>query len=158
MGFFSKSPDLHVLGVGRSVDEEDMLLTLCSASVVAVLTKSKSKSYTVQISLMGYMCTGNGQRLVRKRPQRKRKNAKLGLRREWLGNRTTFGAHYTLLAGGTQKVNLDVATNRDLLVVPSIKCDNHCQHVIFYVSVFVKRHLVERNRARLYSVQQSSTC
>ena len=78
--------------------------------------------------------------------------------REWLGNRTTFGAHYTLLAGGTQKVNLDVATNRDLLVVPSIKYDNHCQHVIFYVSVFVKRHLVERNRARLYSVQQRSTC
>ena len=26
--------------------------------------KSKSKSYTVQISHMGYMCTGNGQRLV----------------------------------------------------------------------------------------------
>ena len=35
---------------------------------------------------------------------------------EWLRNRTSFGAYYTLLA---ELRSLNVVTNRDLLVVPS---------------------------------------
>jgi len=50
--------------------DEEMLLSLCASSAVAVIMKRRQKG---------------------------RKSRKI-LAREWLGNRTIFGAYYTLLA------------------------------------------------------------
>lgn len=64
--------------------DEEMLLSLCASSVVAVIMK---------------------------RRQKRRKNRKIWTR-EWLRNRTIFGAYYTLLA---ELRNLDISSYRNFL-------------------------------------------
>ena len=143
---------------------EEILLSLCAASVVAVL--------------------------MRRRQRKGEKN----WTREWLKNRTYFGAYYTLLA---ELRNLDVLSYRflsRLLVFATllsyimqtgkliIKSDEYssilkvpfensllilfCRHVEKscdtklekdWLTSFNMRQLVERNRAKPYSVQQRST-
>ena len=65
--------------------DEEMLLLLCASSVVAVIMK---------------------------RRQKRRKNRKIWTR-EWLRNRTIFGAYYTLLA---ELRNLEISSYRNFLV------------------------------------------
>ena len=64
--------------------DEEMLLSLCASSVVTVIMK---------------------------RRQKRRKNRKIWTR-EWLRNRTIFGAYYTLLA---ELRNLDISSYRNFL-------------------------------------------
>jgi len=64
--------------------DEEMLLSLCASSVVVVIMK---------------------------RRQKRRKNRKIWTR-EWLRNRTIFGAYYTLLA---ELRNLDISSYRNFL-------------------------------------------
>jgi len=66
--------------------DEEMLLSLCASSVVAVIMK---------------------------RRQKKTKNRKIWTR-EWLRNKTIFGAYYTLLA---ELRNLDISSYRNFLSV-----------------------------------------
>ena len=122
-----------------------MLLPLCAASIVAVIMKCRKKD---------------------------EKNRKTWTR-EWLKNRTSFGAYYTLLAELRDHVfwsRVGLSTNINtfsnfrfntaavlvaLLDLPTkprdIKLENDCS------TSFSKRQLVERNRLKLYSVQQRST-
>ena len=69
--------------------DEEMLLSLCASSVVAVIMK---------------------------RRQKRRKNRKIWTR-EWLRNRTIFGAYYTLLA---ELRNLDISSSLFQILLQSL--------------------------------------
>jgi len=76
--------------------DEKMLLSLCASSVVTVIMK---------------------------RGQKRRKN-RIIWTREWLRNRTIFGAYYTLLA---ELRNLDISNYRNFLRMDGF-CDPSISH------------------------------
>ena len=129
--------------------DEEMLLSLCALSIVAVIMK---------------------------RRQKRRKNRKIWTR-EWLRNRTIFGAYYTLLA---ELRNLDISSYRNFLgmdvtsfeellhlvlskrtwtqVIPTLRSPCwYCHETTWHQTrknnwfkPFNSRQLVERNRAKFY--------
>ena len=125
--------------------DEEMLLSLCTSSVVAVIMK---------------------------RRQKRRKTRKIWTR-EWLRNRTIFGAYYTLLA---KLRNLDISSYRNFLRMDVTSFNVHHVHsnsnsadfnssaamLIWprnhvtpnskndWFKPFNSRQLVERNRAKFY--------